>query len=266
MVQSHEVALLLIALLACQPEPPARPEDPAPKIGTVLLADRAAVSPGGALTLALRLSLPEGWHVYWTNPGETGLATSADLQAPAGFSASGPLWPGPERFVSPGDITAFGYAGEAWVIWTLQAPGTLAAGPFAFTAQVDWLACKELCVKGAATVSLTLPTGPDAPGSDLSAALARLPRPAASWPGAALSWSEDRRAATVSVPGATDLLLFPGADLELALESAEVRESGRDRELRIQARSEIAGMDLGVLRVSTPSGPPLYLDLNTFTP
>lgn len=262
MVKPHEVILLLFALLACEPPPPARAEDPAPQIGTSLLADRAAVGPGGPLTLAARLSLPDGWHVYWTNPGETGLATSAELKAPEGFSVTGPLWPGPERFVSPGDITAYGYEREAWVIWTLTAPDSPAAEPLTFTAQVDWLACKEMCVKGAAELSLTLPSG--AEGTDLSAPLALLPRPASSWPGAELSWGEDRSSATIRVPGATDLQFFPGADLELALLSQQVKRAGRGRELQIQAKSELSGLDRGVLRVGTPSGPAVYLDLNTF--
>lgn len=256
--------MLLALFLSCQSAPPARALAPGPKVEAVLVADKASLSPGGTFTLAARLSLPEGWHVYWLNPGETGLATSAELTAPPGFVAEGPMWPGPERFVSPGDITSYGWAGEAWALWTVSAPAQ--PEPATFLARADWLACKDVCVKGEAELSLTLPYGADAPGEDLREPLSRLPRAASAWPGATLSWSSDQKTATIALPGATDAQLFPGAALELAMAGVEVQRAGRGRALVLTLRTPQTTLPFGVVRVATPSGPAVYLDLSTFNP
>ena len=60
---------------------------------------------------ALLLSMDPDWHVYWKNPGDSGLPTTVDWDLPPGFTA-GPLqWPVPERFESDGLVT-YGYSGK----------------------------------------------------------------------------------------------------------------------------------------------------------
>ena len=44
--------------------------------GTILL-ERSASTPGDTFLGALRLKMAEGWHVYWINPGDSGLPPTA---------------------------------------------------------------------------------------------------------------------------------------------------------------------------------------------
>src|SRR5687768_7951944 len=77
-----------------------------------LLADVSAVKPGEAFTVGLRLSIEPGWHVYWTNPGDSGAPTSVKLKLPAGFKAGPVQYPVPIRFNQPGDVLGYGYEDE----------------------------------------------------------------------------------------------------------------------------------------------------------
>src|ERR1700722_3147986 len=99
-------AILSIALLVCGL---AAQASAAPHVQAELLANTSAIQPGKPFWLGVRLTIDPGWHVYWKNPGDAGLATRVKFTLPNGFSA-GPLqFPTPHRFDQPGNIVAFGY-------------------------------------------------------------------------------------------------------------------------------------------------------------
>ena len=53
--------------------------------------------------------VPEnGWHVYWRNPGDSGLATALNWTLPPGVTAGELQWPYPHRS-QLGDIVNYGY-------------------------------------------------------------------------------------------------------------------------------------------------------------
>ncbi|MFO8011699.1 MAG: protein-disulfide reductase DsbD family protein [Phycisphaerae bacterium] len=123
-----------------------------------LLAGTTAVAPGESFLLGVHLTMKKGWHVYWKNPGEAGLATRVEWNLPHGFKA-GPLrWPVPIRFTMPGRITAFGYAGEVVLMALIRVPNDLGGRrQVTLKAKVSWLRCNGTCVPGEATVRLSLP-------------------------------------------------------------------------------------------------------------
>ncbi|MDP3544521.1 MAG: thioredoxin family protein [Elusimicrobiota bacterium] len=104
---------------------------------------------------ALRLVHDAGWHTYWTNPGDSGLAPTL---------STGTLeFPAPERIVA-GPLTSFGYSGEVLL------PATLPKGVKTVTA--TWLECAEVCIPGKAVLTAK------AERRELVAeARARLPKP-----------------------------------------------------------------------------------------
>lgn len=74
--------------------------------------------------IALRVSIEEGWHAYFRNPGTIGMPTSVSLEVPEGFVAEGPYWSVPHRLESPAGVS---YAYESpmfvWkVLPSAQAP------------------------------------------------------------------------------------------------------------------------------------------------
>jgi DsbC/DsbD-like thiol-disulfide interchange protein len=121
-----------------------------------LFADDREVVPGAPVHLGLRLVIEPGWHVYWSNPGDAGLSTAVDLELPAGLEAGEQMWPTPITFSQPGGIVGYGYEHEV-VLARPVAASTSLRTPAAFTAEASWLACKDRCILGGATIEGRLP-------------------------------------------------------------------------------------------------------------
>lgn len=130
-----------------------------------ILADAAAISAGKPFTLGILIKIDPGWHIYWKNPGDSGLPTQVSFNLPPGFTA-GPLqFPTPTKFPQPGNLAIFGYEDSVLLSATVTPPSQLPANFSApFSAAISWLACQDECVRGKQTVSLTLPSA-DAPAA-----------------------------------------------------------------------------------------------------
>src|SRR5215510_13713038 len=83
-----------------------------PPVVAHLTPENAAIAPGKTLWVDLRLDIAPGWHTYWRNPGDAGLATEIAWKLPAGFSAGEIVWPTPEHFVVEG-LGNYGYRDAA---------------------------------------------------------------------------------------------------------------------------------------------------------
>ena len=122
-----------------------------------LISEYDAIVPGKSFDLAVRFDLEEGWHIYWENPGDSGLATAIDWALPESIEAGEIQWPAPER-IFLGDLVNYGYEEGAVFIVTMQAPKDLKLGSeLAITADLFWLICKETCLPEEATLDLVLP-------------------------------------------------------------------------------------------------------------
>lgn len=122
-----------------------------------LVADRAAIRPGESFALGVHLSIERGWHVYWTNPGDSGQAVEAELRAPDGLTLSPVVYPGPKRFEEPGGIVNYGYAGETLLWFEARAAKSLVPGAqLVVEADAEWLVCDEVCLPGGGSDTLTL--------------------------------------------------------------------------------------------------------------
>ena len=121
---------------------------------------------------AITLNVAPHWHIYWKNPGETGLPTQIAWDLPRGVNAGPIAWPLPQRFETDGIIN-FGYSRLVTLLVPLRAG--VAVSRAVARARISWLACAEMCSPGEATV--TLPLGGHAVSQTMvvSAALASVP-------------------------------------------------------------------------------------------
>ena len=55
-----------------------------PQLTVDLVAEPAPIVSGKTVTVALRLIPVSGWHIYWKNPGDSGLPPSVTWKLPAG--------------------------------------------------------------------------------------------------------------------------------------------------------------------------------------
>jgi DsbC/DsbD-like thiol-disulfide interchange protein len=137
-----------------------------------LVADAVELRAGGSFHLGVLLEPEPGWHVYWRNPGEAGLATEVLFELPGGFAVGELQWPIPVEFEQPGGIIGYGYEDPVVLAAEVTAPdGVPSSSPATVTA--SWLACKDVCVLGSAKLEAALPLR----GADLEASKAAF----ASW-------------------------------------------------------------------------------------
>ena len=148
---------LMAAFVAASSARAAGPPDPKDLVKAELLAETTSLAPASTLRVDLHLAIKPGWHVYWRNPGDSGLPTTIEWRLPTGFSAGNIRWPVPEHFVQSG-IGNYGYAGSADLLVPITVPPEVVTGDTAVVAaEASWLACAEICIPGDATLSLRLP-------------------------------------------------------------------------------------------------------------
>jgi thiol:disulfide interchange protein DsbD len=150
----------------------------APEVAVRAVAEYTAVRPGTPFRVAVRLAIPEGWHIYWTNPGPGGLPTAMAWHLPAGVQAGPTDWPYPETDESAADVTNV-YRGTVVTFSTFQAQPD-ASGALRLTADLSWGICKAVCIQQRRSVFVVLRAGPGAPDrspgwSEMEAARSRLP-------------------------------------------------------------------------------------------
>jgi DsbC/DsbD-like thiol-disulfide interchange protein len=240
-------------------------------VKVTVIAERDAVPPGGTLTLGVRLAIEPNWHVYWENPGDSGLPTKVEISAPPGFEVGPVRFPIPTRHEDAGDIVTYVHENELVLLVDVQVPKGLVPGTqAAFGAHASWLVCKEICVPGKGEAQLELPVVEHEPKlaneKFFGAARAREPRPWSELTRVRLAWTGEERAPHLSivVPGATALEYFPYRDprLSMGARTIEVGKSGSTAQLDF-AFERKAPTDVlearGVLWTKTERGEAAYV-------
>lgn len=99
--------------------------------------------------MLFQIKLLPGWHVYWRNPGESGLAPKLKFDLPQGVQAGPIIWQPPQRLLYD-TLLNYGYSGTASFLVPLtfnansiskQTDKTLS-----LKLKADWLVCKTICL------------------------------------------------------------------------------------------------------------------------
>lgn len=156
--------LILMSVVTLAAVAPARALESAsissPRAVATLVTDTDAMRPGTPFRVALRLRLADGWHTYWKNPGDAGVAPDFSID---GVTASAIDWPTPRR-VAEGPVMTYAYTGEVLLPVTVTTQsGTAQTGTL--KAHAQWLVCKDICVPEEGDFTLALKLGPPAPSA-----------------------------------------------------------------------------------------------------
>lgn len=92
--------------------------------------------------LVISVNHDEGWHTYWKNPGDSGLASTFKFSK----ETKAYEWPVPESHVEAGDILTIGYEGLQHFFFD-EIKGKV-------DVHVVVLICKDICIPGEAKLSL----------------------------------------------------------------------------------------------------------------
>ena len=130
---------------------------PPKTVSVDIIANRTAGTPRSDYAVAIRLRHAPGWHTYWRYAGDTGYPISVQWTLPRNWQATSQGWPLPQR-KTIGNLTNFTYTGEILLPFKLDIPwGTPYGTSGRIKAKVEWLACKDVCIPGEATVQYTVP-------------------------------------------------------------------------------------------------------------
>ncbi|NBX03737.1 MAG: hypothetical protein EBR02_06730 [Alphaproteobacteria bacterium] len=147
----------------------------APIVRASLVAKTTGIVASENLQVGLLLEpKEEGWHTYYKDPGDAGLATSITWTLPEGFVAGEIQWP-PYHVMDEDGIKVNAYDGRVFLPVDIIPPQGIAdtGAPYVLKAKAQWLVCKEICIPESAELELSLPVvaapAPLSPQADLFA-------------------------------------------------------------------------------------------------
>jgi DsbC/DsbD-like thiol-disulfide interchange protein/cytochrome c biogenesis protein CcdA len=166
--------LALIAFSALCAPLLAGAQSPSSPIATAqLVVDAPLVKRGKAVSAGVTITLPEHWHIYWKNPGDSGIATSLEWALPDGITAGEIEWPAPERIEMQG-LVNYGYSHVVTLPVYLTPTRDDVVGEVKVKA--SWLVCKDICIPESAELTAMLNGNADA-AKIIAAARAQVPQP-----------------------------------------------------------------------------------------
>lgn len=192
------------------------------------------IAPGETIWFVFEQALQDGWHVYWKNPGDSGLPLEFVWKLPEGYAAGEIVYPTPER-IEIGPLANYGFHGAPVFLVPVTVPESAVVGAsIEIALRATWLICEEICVPEEGAFSLTLPvvvTATEDPAAAATAARARAAAPQAYDADARFSIAGDAIAISMRRPDGSlaDGYFFPELEglIEPAASQSLVEADGR---------------------------------------
>jgi len=120
-----------------------------------LVVDSFSPKKDSVLSFGVLISLKNDWHIYWRNPGDSGMPTDIEFSVPDGITASEIKFPVPETFTAD-EIVNYGYSHQVLLMSELFIPKDYPQKEIFISAKLTSLICKELCKAFDTTVTIKL--------------------------------------------------------------------------------------------------------------
>lgn len=132
-----------------------------------LVSDVSSVKPDQTFSIGVLFEIEPGWHIYWKNPGDSGLPTKVDLELPYGFKADEIRWPIPIHFTREGEILDYGYKDSVLLWANIKAPKHIEnKNSIKVKGMASWVSCSEICLPGHADLEIEFPIDTNMTGGD----------------------------------------------------------------------------------------------------
>lgn len=154
------------------------PAQAAPNHMRASLIAEGPAEPGGTVTLALLMQPEQGWHGYWSNPGDAGYGLTLDWTLPKGATTGAMQFPVPQTLVIQGLMNHV-YEHDYVVLVPLKLPADATPGTLlAVSVKAQWLVCtNEICVPERAELQSAVTVGSGPADKRFEAWRAALPAP-----------------------------------------------------------------------------------------
>jgi len=117
-----------------------------------IVVDSYTLEKSRLVIIGILIELEKDWHIYWRNPGDSGMPTAIDFELPDGVSISEIEWPVPKVFEYEG-LASYGYDGQILLIAELNVPDSFVSNSITVSAKIKSLICRDVCIPFNLTVS-----------------------------------------------------------------------------------------------------------------
>ena len=122
-----------------------------------VISERESIASGDRFLAALKLDIDEGWHVYWRNAGDAGIAPSINWEFTSGASTGEFIWPAPHT-IPLETLMNYGYEDQLILPFEVVAPAGLKAGDSLIMAgKTEYQICLDVCIWENADIELIIP-------------------------------------------------------------------------------------------------------------
>ena len=136
----------------------AQPSPGSDHVDVRMISDVSVISPGDSGTFGFHMTIEEGWHTYWKNPGDSGIPARISWSGADGFETGEIQWPWPETFQEEHLIT-HGYKNETLLMVPFSANADLQPGSYELTANLEYLVCEKVCLPAFERHNITIEVG-----------------------------------------------------------------------------------------------------------
>jgi DsbC/DsbD-like thiol-disulfide interchange protein len=146
------INLLLLFFLPDMQVVKAQPSPGSDHVDFRFIHEYDAFGAGTIQVAGLHIKIEEGWHVYWKNPGDSGMPVRLKWQDSGHLQFGDIEWPYPATF-REGHLVTYGYKEEAVLFVPFFIDEDAAPGTYSSEVRLEFLVCKEICLPGFETLT-----------------------------------------------------------------------------------------------------------------
>ncbi|MGQ9643096.1 MAG: protein-disulfide reductase DsbD domain-containing protein, partial [Ignavibacterium sp.] len=109
-----------------------------------IILDSFSLEKSRIIDAAVVIRLEEGWHIYWRNPGDSGMPTSFEFILPENVKVSEIKWVVPKIFEFEG-YASYGYEDVAVFPFSIYIPENFNQNEITIEVNLRSLVCKDVC-------------------------------------------------------------------------------------------------------------------------
>ena len=113
------------------------------------------VEAGQNLMMAITIDLAEHWHVYWANPGDSGIPVEVQWEIAQGIEVKAIKWPIPDK-INTDFLANYGYYDQVTLLQPVVFHEGLPEGEIELKVKVNMLVCNEICIPESQDLTVTL--------------------------------------------------------------------------------------------------------------
>lgn len=144
--------------------------DNGPYVTAQLVSESGVLVRGEENIIGLHEEILDEWHVYWKNPGDSGLETRVEWNVPQGVEVRDFIWPAPKPLPYQG-LVNYGFEEDLLIKIPVFVPSDYVGDEITLSGKATWLVCKEICLPEEQELSLTLKVVDEAPSSQTTPAI-----------------------------------------------------------------------------------------------